>query len=126
MKQETFFMCEFLAQRQTHRELHSQTESNQAEPSGRYSAKRTRHHVDFFCDAREARSVALLGDFNHWNPMATPLRRMPDGRWMASLELPHGYHQYVFLVDGTSQLDPNASGVAHNDRNEPVSLIAVS
>jgi len=50
---------------------------------------------------------------------------MPDGRWMASLDLTHGYHQYLFLVDGTPALDPNATGKARNERNEPVSLIAV-
>ena len=28
------------------------------------------------------------------------MRRMPDGRWMASLELSHSHNQYIFLVDG--------------------------
>jgi hypothetical protein len=84
-------------------------------------AKRNLHHVFFFCDARQ---VLLAGDFNRGDP--TPLCRMPDGRWMASLELPHGHHQYVFLVDGKPVLDPNASGKTRNERNEPVSLIAVS
>jgi 1,4-alpha-glucan branching enzyme len=90
----------------------------------RYSAKRNLHHVFFSCDAPEAQHVALAGDFNHWRP--APMRRMPDGRWMASLELPHGYHQYVFLVDDKPVLDPKASGKARNERNEPVSLMAVS
>jgi 1,4-alpha-glucan branching enzyme len=101
-------------------------DSSQGQPPRRYSAKRTRHHVDFFCDAPEAEGVRLVGDFNDWDIAATPMRRMPDGRWMATLELPHGYHQYLFLVDGMPKLDPNASGATHNDRNEPVSLIAVS
>jgi 1,4-alpha-glucan branching enzyme len=87
---------------------------------------RSFHHVSFFCGAKEAGHVFLAGDFNHWNPAATPMNRMPDGRWMASLELPHGHHQYVFLVDGKRRLDPKASGIARNNRNEPVSLIAVS
>jgi len=68
----------------------------------------------------------LLGDFDQWNPTATPMNRMPDGQWMASLELPHGHHRYLFLVDGEVQLDPNASGITRNESNEPVSLIAVS
>jgi 1,4-alpha-glucan branching enzyme len=92
----------------------------------RYSASRNLHHANFFCRAPEARHVSLVGDFNHWNPTAAPMRRMPDGRWMASLELPHGYHQYLFLVDSEPLLDPNASGTARNERNEPVSLIAIS
>jgi len=52
--------------------------------------------------------------------------RKPDGRWMASLELSHGYHQYLFVVDDKPVLDPNAAGKARNERNEPVSLVAIS
>ncbi len=43
-----------------------------------------------------------------------------------SLELSHGHHRYVFLVDGEPQLDPNATGIARDDRKNRVSLIAVS
>ena len=91
-----------------------------------YTAQRTRHHVNFFCHAPDAAHVSLIGDFNDWQPEATPMRRMPDGNWMASLELPHGYHQYQFLVDGKPVLDPKASGRARNERNEAVSLVPVS
>ena len=89
-------------------------------------AGRSLHHVSFFCEATNAHHISLVGDFNRWNPAATPMNRMPDGRWMASLELPHGHHRYMFLVDGETQLDPKAGGTTRNERNEPVSLIAVS
>jgi 1,4-alpha-glucan branching enzyme len=92
----------------------------------RSPAGRSLHHVSFFCEANGAGQVLLVGDFNQWNPNATPMNRMPDGQWMASLELPRGHHQYLFLVGGKPQLDPNASGTTHTERNEPVSLIAVS
>jgi 1,4-alpha-glucan branching enzyme len=82
--------------------------------------------VRFFCEARNAAQVCLAGDFNNWNPAATPMGQMPDGRWFASLELPHGHHQYVFLVDGKPVLDPKALGKTRNELNEPVSLVAVS
>jgi 1,4-alpha-glucan branching enzyme len=82
--------------------------------------------VAFYCDAAKAECVMLVGDFNGWDVTATPMHRTPDGRWMASLELPHGHHQYVFLVDGTRTLDPRASGIARNARQERVSLVAVS
>jgi 1,4-alpha-glucan branching enzyme len=91
-----------------------------------YSAQRTSHHKDFFCDARGAGHVSLVGDFNGWDMAATPMRRMPDGRWMASLELHHGHHQYLFIVDGEPCLDPKADGIARNDKSERVSLVAVS
>jgi 1,4-alpha-glucan branching enzyme len=94
--------------------------------SPNYSAKCNLHHADFFCVAPQAQEVSLMGDFNDWDPNATPMIRQPDGRWMASLEVSHGYHQYVFLVDGKRVLDPNASGKVRDKHDEPVSLLAVS
>ena len=90
------------------------------------AAPRTLHLVDFFCHAPQAKSVALIGDFNQWQPTAHPMKQMPDGGWVIRMELPHGHHQYQFLVDGVPTLDPNAMGKVHNERNETVSLIAIS
>jgi len=39
--------------------------------------------------------TVLLGNSNNWEPDATPMIRQPNGGWMASLELSHGYHQDV-------------------------------
>ena len=91
-----------------------------------YSAKRNLHHVVLRCDAPEAKEVNVVGDFNGWNPRATPMTRQPDGRWMVSLELSHGFHEYLLLVDGKPMLDPNAVGKTQNARHEAVSLLAVS
>ena len=90
------------------------------------SARRPLHLVDFFCRAPQAKRVSLIGDFNGWQPAAHPMTRMPDGGWVIRMELPHGHHQYQFLVDGVPTLDPNAMGKVHNERNETVSLIAIS
>ena len=95
-------------------------------PGVRYSARRTLHHVDFFCDAPGASRVCLIGDFNGWDGATTPMHRTPDGRWMATLELHHGHHQYLFVVDGQRKLDPHADGIARNEQYEHVSLKAVS
>jgi len=51
---------------------------------------------------------------------------MADGRWTVSLELTHGYHEYLFLVDDKPVLDSNAAGKTRNSLNQPVSLLAVS
>lgn len=91
-------------------------------PTGR----RPLHLVDFFCRAPEAKGVSLIGDFNGWQPTAHPMTRMPDGGWTIRLELPHGHHQYLFLVDGKPTLDPNAMGKVRNEHNDTVSLIAIS
>ena len=100
--------------------------SHTCDTLSRYSAKRNLHHADFFCHAPEAKQVSIIGEFNNWNPNATPMIRQPDGHWMAGLELTHGYHQYAFLVDGKRVLDPNATGKTRDSQNQPVSLVAIS
>ena len=92
----------------------------------RYSVKRNLHHADFFCHAPEANQVSLVGDFNNWNSNATPMIRQPDGNWMVSMELRHGYHRYAFMVDGKTVLDPNATGRTRDSQNQLVSLVAIS
>ncbi len=47
----------------------------------------------------EASEVSVIAEFNNWAPEATPMARMPDGRWTAALILPQGRYQYRFLVD---------------------------
>jgi 1,4-alpha-glucan branching enzyme len=97
-----------------------------APPAGGQAPRGPLHLVDFICHAPQAKHVTLVGDFNEWDPAAHPMRRMPDGGWVIRLELPHGHHQYLFLVDGKPTLDPNAMGKVRNDHNETVSLIAIS
>ncbi len=89
-----------------------------------YSASNSLRPTNFYCSAPDAKSVHLAGDFNHWHPI--PMSRRVDGWWFIQVELPHGHHQYHFLVDGRLTLDPQASGTARDDNNQPVSLVAVS
>lgn len=89
-----------------------------------YSASNSLRPVNFYCSAPGAKSVALAGDFNHWHPI--PMRQRVDGWWFIQVDLPHGHHQYQFLVDGQPTLDPHASGTARDSHNQPVSLVAVS
>jgi 1,4-alpha-glucan branching enzyme len=70
--------------------------------------------------------VTLAGDFNDWDPGALPLKRQPDGTWTGQVTLGHGHHHYHFLIDGKPALDPRAQGVARNEQNQKVSLVAVS
>jgi len=91
-----------------------------------YSAHRNLRGVNFVCHAAQARSVSLVGDFNHWDPQAHPMRRMSDGAWLVTVELRHGHHRYAFLVDGALALDPRALGITRDDRGERVSLVPVS
>ncbi len=80
--------------------------------------------VNFYLAAPQAGSVEIAGDFNHWHPL--PMHRSIDGWWTTQIELPHGHHQYRFLVDGQPTLDPHATGSSRDLHHDPVSLIAVS
>jgi 1,4-alpha-glucan branching enzyme len=93
---------------------------------GRYSANNMAKPVNFYCSAPTAQFVCLVGDFNGWNPLANPMHRQLDGCWFAQVQLSHGHHRYCFLVDGEQTLDPRGTGITRNERNERVSLIAVS
>lgn len=46
-----------------------------------------------------ARSVCVVGEFNDWQPDATPMSRI-DGEWRAELRLPQGTrYRFRYLVD---------------------------
>lgn len=48
----------------------------------------------------DARSVAVAGDFNGWDPTSAPLERTEGGFWTAMLPLETGRYHYMFFVDG--------------------------
>ena len=90
----------------------------------RYSAENTHKSVNFYCAAPRAKSVEISGDFNNWHSL--PMQRSVDGWWVIQIQLCHGHHQYRFLVDRKPMLDPHATGVARDEQDGQVSLIAVS
>lgn len=95
-------------------------------PPGRQMPKLTLRAINFICNAPQAQSVSLVGDFNGWNPATHPMKQMPDKAWLLQMELKHGHHRYAFLVDGNLTLDPRAQGITRNDQGERVSLVPVS
>jgi serine protease AprX len=49
----------------------------------------------------EARSVFLAGDFNEWNPEASPFHEVGSGRWSALVRLPaRDQARYKIIIDG--------------------------
>ena len=77
-----------------------------AEPSGQVG-------FHFELHAPGADRVELLGTFNNWKTGDIVLDG-PDasGHWTATVELPEGRHEYIFLVDGERWVaDPR--GVTH-------------
>lgn len=63
--------------------------------------------------APDARTVSVAGSFNRWDPNSHPLAG-PDrsGRWAATLSLPPGHYEYLFVINGDAWVpDPEAPSV---------------
>jgi hypothetical protein len=84
--------------------------------------------VEFGFAAPHASSVALVGDFNDWDPKATPLRAASTGGvWSVEVPIPPGRHLYAFVVDGTVwRPDPAAPKATGEDFGEPNSALTVA
>jgi hypothetical protein len=84
--------------------------------------------VQFGFVAPHASSVALVGDFNNWDPKATPLRAASTGGvWSVEVPIQPGRHLYAFVVDGTVwRPDPAAPQATGEDFGEPNSALTVA
>ena len=47
-----------------------------------------------------ANIVALVGDFNQWNPVVRPLKRDSGGLWSVKIRLAPGSYHYKFVING--------------------------
>jgi 1,4-alpha-glucan branching enzyme len=70
--------------------------------------------VTFIFEAKEASSVALMGDFNDWNEKVHPMKKYNNELWKKSVFLKSGRYEYRFLVDGEWQNDPGNRQVCPN------------
>lgn len=84
--------------------------------------------VQFALPVPAAHQVVVVGDFNHWDTHATPLRRTSGGTWQTTVRLTPGAHVYSFVVDGTRWVpDPKAPVAPGSaDFGSPNSLMTVA
>ncbi|MFC1591633.1 isoamylase early set domain-containing protein [Thermodesulfobacteriota bacterium] len=48
----------------------------------------------------DAKSVTIVGDFNNWETLANPLRKIKSGTWFLALVLETGRdYQFRYLID---------------------------
>jgi len=51
-------------------------------------------------NAKNAKSVHLVGEFNQWDEAATPMKKMANGNFSITLDLPKGKsYQFRYLID---------------------------
>jgi hypothetical protein len=83
--------------------------------------------VTFVFRAPGASRVSLVGDFNGWDPEATPLGRSTLGdTWIAQVPLERGLHAYAFVIDGSDwAADPSAPLAAEASFGRRNSLVVV-
>lgn len=62
----------------------------------------------FRLHAPRAGQVAVIGDFNGWDPRADPLAPDGDGWWSRRVTLPVGEHQFAYVIDGEVVTPPEA------------------
>ena len=83
--------------------------------------------VQFALPVPAAHEVVVVGDFNHWDTHATPLRRTTNGMWQTTIRLKPGAHVYSFVVDGNRWVpDPAAPLAPGSDFGAPNSLVTVA
>jgi 1,4-alpha-glucan branching enzyme len=63
----------------------------------------------FRLEAPGAGKVLLVGDFTNWQQRPITMRKGEDGAWTASVGLPPGQHNYLFIVDGEWRDDPECA-----------------
>ena len=53
--------------------------------------------------APQARTVHIVGEFNNWSTVQTPMKKLKSGEFTAIVELPPGYdYQFRYLIDQTT------------------------
>nr|KIR87470.1 hypothetical protein I308_02414 [Cryptococcus tetragattii IND107] len=61
----------------------------------------TQQHLATFTWGAGAQTVCVAGNFNDWSATAAPLKKQPDGSFLAEVSLPWGEKQaFKYVVDG--------------------------
>ncbi len=85
---------------------------NKIKNQGHGRTQSQRVHFEFNYPAAEW--VFIAGTFNDWQPNATPMIALGQGRWAKDLTLPPGDYEYCLVVDGQWTPDPLATETVPN------------
>ena len=75
----------------------------------------------------KARSAVLAGEFNDWSLQETPMKKLKDGSFSATLSLPAGQsYRFRYVLDGGVWVnDTDADGYAPNEYGEANSVLTI-
>ncbi|WP_224488820.1 isoamylase early set domain-containing protein [Robertkochia flava] len=84
--------------------------------SKQYLKSRPVCKVTFTVPASEAKKVAVVGDFNEWNPKKAALKKLKNGNFKGTLDLPvEQSYEFRYLIDGDYVNEEQADGFRWND-----------
>jgi 1,4-alpha-glucan branching enzyme len=80
----------------------------------------------FMFEHKSARRVAIVGDFNNWDPKANAMVRDASGLWSTILPIMPGRHLFGFMVDDSVfMLDPHKPKARDPDLGSEGSVLMV-
>lgn len=81
----------------------------------------------FVFERARVHRVAVVGDFNKWNPTSAPMARSSDGSlWSVIVPILPGRHMYGFMIDDSLfVLDPRAQKARDPDLGTEGSVLVV-
>ena len=89
-------------------------------------ANSKKRSVTFELPGVEADSVAVVGDFNSWNPATGAMKRRKDGAWTKAVRLEPGTYRFRYMADGNRWLnDPEADGYEASGMGEDNCILVV-
>ncbi len=81
--------------------------------------------VEFTLETAPNRRVALVGDFNNWDPFMHEMREIEPGLYQIRLRVPSGRHGYQFVGAGRRINDPLNDRRLHSNEGHDVSELIV-
>jgi hypothetical protein len=103
------------------------TASESLRPVASSSAESNPILQQFVFENTHASHVAVVGDFNKWNPGSSPMQRSADGAtWSVTIPIVPGRHIFGYMVDDSLfTLDPRAPKVRDPDLGTEGSVVIV-
>jgi hypothetical protein len=83
--------------------------------------------IRFVYENKEAKTVNIIGDFNHWNRDGIEMKKIPDTDiWTIEIFLTEGLYKYVFLIDDEKwTIDPLSPIKVKDNFGEESSLLVL-
>lgn len=80
-----------------------------------------------YANEEQAESAVVAGEFNGWSLQQTPMKKLKDNSFSATLSLPAGQiFRFRYVLDGGVWVnDPEADGYAPNEYGEANSVLTV-